>query len=1278
MSMVFFNLCASGKLDEAKQAVDGVDLGFKDPGRRTALAFAAGRGHLEVVKWLIEMGSPLEEKETNGRTALVCAIVAERLEVVKALLDAGADINTVNKMERSALINAITEKKVDMALFLIEQGADFDLVDNMGRTALHYAAQLGYTNIVKSLIERGASLDIVDKYKTTPLDLALEEQQSAIAEMIKQALENEAVQSMATFEGKEPVLVKDSDGSTVSAYEMKTLISQIPNLRTAIEKRDVPMVQYYIAQGEDVNQFYVVDLKKKTFHRTMMAIAIEKRNPEIVRLLLEAGVDVNERFYSDEDFTPEATKLMKAAGYDPESHIYFRKALHEDLVKVYNDSGRDLFDRLRNPRFGIYVKDYMVIAMEERNIEIIRLLLEAGFDVTRIPESRPGYAPTLNSFYLEQLLCKRDFPDNFSQVEPVFPLLLEAAGELELASIQNVISNIHGKIQNEQLHMLFAKSPDINEQDNNGMTLLHWLIREYNNKYENEFLDVLLLQDGLDVNLLDYKDYSPLYYACAKGDADVVKQLLQIGADADVLCGRDSMPLTLAACRARKKDVLEALCEYGADVNVTDSSGQSLLHDACAEMDGEWIKLLIDYGAEVSATDDKGNTPLHILLSQGLVEKRSIGSQAKPPMSPMKRNALRAELIDLLLENGAELDALNHDLQTPFFLCCIAEGDHMHTLKHLLSLGAMVDVQDIRNNTCLHYVANGDNTMKVKFLLDAGADGNVQNSESKSPYQVALENNRRAAISMFEKADITITMDGDDMDAAFMRACKNGRRGVAEMLIKAGNIDVTYVDDYGRTPLHYIAKMGMVALAKFVINQGVDINYTDNAGQTALHFAAGNTQKEIFKLLVESGADLTIADDKGILPIHLITDRGQHDMLHILLQNGASVETVNNAGQSLLHMACHTRSRECVRILLDRGLNPDVLDNSNVTPLVISVNANQKEIVKMLLNAGADVNTRDLEGYECIHIAIMRRYKDMLALLLENGVKINALNNSGLAPLHLAAYFGYKDIFKFLLDKGADFDLKTGAGKSCIDIAAENGQKELIELIGIIQKRRALNNIGESKKTDTAPIPAITKPKKENGNFTAKTEKTFDSQFAEIQSDMVSLCLNYCGNKASDVYIVVAYSETDGSSSFTSNFFFKINGKLHTKGDLQKDLGKGIGNIPKSMLYDAVSALNVDVEKLIKLCKEHERPMPAVMKLIYNVQTENLEADCKNEPSDDAIWELTEKWIASLEGTVQSKGDEELNDIIETMRGLESFSPWKPASNDEIAEAERELELHFA
>jgi len=145
-------------------------------------------------------------------------------------------------------------------------------------------------------------------------------------------------------------------------------------------------------------------------------------------------------------------------------------------------------------------------------------------------------------------------------------------------------------------------------------------------------------------------------------------------------------------------------------------------------------------------------------------------------------------------------------------------------------------------------------------------------------------------------------------------------------------------------------------------------------------------------------------------------------------------------------------------------------------------------------------------------------------------------------------------------------------------------------------------------------------------------EKTLEPQFAEVQAGMVSICLEYCEGVASEVYIVVVYYDDDGAYSFESDFFFRIRDKLHKKIALQNDLGDGIGNVPKNRLYSAIKMLNGDVKKLILLCKEHNQPMPNVMKLVYDVKTGKLEADYKYKPVKDLSLTISEKWMVSIEG----------------------------------------------
>ena len=107
---------------------------------RTPLSLACERGHLCIVKYLIEkQGTRIEARDKYGMITIHVAASYGNLQIVKYLIE--------------------------------EQGIDKDYKDNFWRTPLHWAALEGHINVVKYLVEeQNASLTALNKRNETPMD----------------------------------------------------------------------------------------------------------------------------------------------------------------------------------------------------------------------------------------------------------------------------------------------------------------------------------------------------------------------------------------------------------------------------------------------------------------------------------------------------------------------------------------------------------------------------------------------------------------------------------------------------------------------------------------------------------------------------------------------------------------------------------------------------------------------------------------------------------------------------------------------------------------------------------------------------------------------------------------------------------------------------------------------------------------------------------------------------------------------------------------------------
>ena len=139
----------------------------------TPLFIASEKGHLDIVKLLIDKGADVHAKDTFGKTALNLA--SQRLEIVKLLIEKGAEVNAKTKKGLTALVCAGGTQKHEIIKVLLENKANVDVQNTSKNTALHLAARVGKEETVKLLLAYGADVSIKNKRGQTALDVAKNE-----------------------------------------------------------------------------------------------------------------------------------------------------------------------------------------------------------------------------------------------------------------------------------------------------------------------------------------------------------------------------------------------------------------------------------------------------------------------------------------------------------------------------------------------------------------------------------------------------------------------------------------------------------------------------------------------------------------------------------------------------------------------------------------------------------------------------------------------------------------------------------------------------------------------------------------------------------------------------------------------------------------------------------------------------------------------------------------------------------------------------------------------
>lgn len=137
-----------------------------------------------------------------------------------------------------------------------------------------------------------------------------------------------------------------------------------------------------------------------------------------------------------------------------------------------------------------------------------------------------------------------------------------------------------------------------------------------------------LLAQGVDVNLLDADGRTGLMHAVLDSDADaqMVQFLVKAGANVHWHDGGQKWTALHFAARDNKYEIVKTLIQAGAEIDAVDSFGNTPLWRATMECRGDYsvIRLLLNNGADPSRKNNSGNSPIDLAYTKGAKELSEI------------------------------------------------------------------------------------------------------------------------------------------------------------------------------------------------------------------------------------------------------------------------------------------------------------------------------------------------------------------------------------------------------------------------------------------------------------------------------------------------------------------------------------------------------------------------------------------------------------------------------------------------------------------------------
>ena len=576
-----------------------------------------------------------------------------------------------------------------------------------------------------------------------------------------------------------------------------------------------------------------------------------------------------------------------------------------------------------------------------------------------------------------------------------------------------------------------------------------------------------------DVNDTDAHGRTPIYYAIERGDVNLTRFFISIGAEIDIF---DNSMLSPLAVSIENNDIaiIGLLVSAGADIFIpyyrTTAANFALSRNP--EIFGAIVT-----PATIEVKDSTGKNLLHMASISGNPHAVQIvvDTLYRTSLSINERDYLNKNALDYALERT---DSRNHMEAAEYLILNGAYTDNM--LFNFFGPAVRSANYNIRRNDGLapiHYAVINSYTGLIEFLLEKNIDINIKSTSGASALHEAVRVGEIPVIIMLlERGADVNARDAKGNTPLHTGIPSHVHREVVILLMNYG-ADPNLRDEYGDTPLHIGVTLNRTPdVIQAILSGGADVHIRNIEGKTPLYIAVQEGRTLLIPLLISYGSEIFAADNSGVTPFDIALrtnnntfnimvtpesviqrDSAGNTMLHMavrnwatpeqigrILDNRANVDARNREGDTSLHIAVRTNQRESGVFLISRGADIYSLNSAGQSPLFIALVSNP--VREWIINS-TTIILKDGLGNNMLHLAAQWNLNNVIPTIIRNGVFVEEPNATGETPLFMAVKTNSPSTITVLVENTANLNARDTQGNSVLHTAVRWNAKEAAQLL---------------------------------------------------------------------------------------------------------------------------------------------------------------------------------------------------------------------------------------